>query len=90
MTSDEATEDVIRNQIPEVARLRSIGELKSCENIDVFCEKGVFDVGQTRRILETGQKAGLRINFHGEELTCLGSAEVSVSPGLNSESGERP
>jgi len=32
--------------------------------IDVFCEKGVYDVDQSRRILEAGRLAGLRLNFH--------------------------
>ena len=75
MTSEEATLDVIEKQIPEVKRRNVTGEL-NVENIDVFCEKGVFNVDETRRILEAGQRANLRINFHGEELSCLGSAEV--------------
>lgn len=78
MTSEEATEKVIAEQIPAMAKLNAQGELR-VENIDVFCEKGVFNVDQTRRILEAGRRvAGLRINFHGEELSCLGSAEVST------------
>ena len=77
MSSDEATKDVIERQIPEVIRLNTSGEL-SVENIDVFCEKGVFNVEQTRQILKSGKDQGkLRINFHGEELNYLGSAEVS-------------
>jgi hypothetical protein len=35
----------LRKQLPEVARLKSEG-LLNVENIDVFCEKGVFDVEQ--------------------------------------------
>ena len=76
MTADEATADVIDNQLPEVARLNASGQLQ-VENIDVFCEKEVFDVEQTQKILEAGKREGLRINFHGEELSCLHSAEVS-------------
>ena len=77
MSSDDATKDVIENQIPEVVRLNENGEL-SVENIDVFCEKGVFNLEQTRQILKSGKAQGKwRINFHGEELNRLGSAEVS-------------
>ena len=47
MTAEEATEDILAKQLPEVARLRAGGQL-SVENIDVFCEKGVFDVDQVR------------------------------------------
>ena len=75
MTAEEATRDVIEKQLSEVRRLNELGELH-VENIDVFCEKGVFNVDQTRRILQAGKQAGLKINFHGEELSCLGSAEV--------------
>ena len=46
------------------------------DNIDVFCEAGVFSVEQTMRILEAGNKIGLASNFHGEELVRLNSAEV--------------
>lgn len=46
------------------------------ENIDVFCEEGVFDTEQTRKILKAGQDIGLAINFHGDELHPTKSAEV--------------
>jgi hypothetical protein len=46
------------------------------DNIDVFCERGVFDIVQTRSILEKGKELGLTINFHGDELHPTGSAEV--------------
>jgi hypothetical protein len=45
-------------------------------NIDVFCEQGVFDVEQSRAILESGKSVGLKINFHGDELNPLNSVEV--------------
>ena len=78
MSSDEATKDVIEIQIPEVVRQNKSGEL-TVENIDVFCEKGVFNVEQTKSILKAGKDQGqFRINFHGEELNYLGSVEVRV------------
>ena len=46
------------------------------DNIDVFCEKGVFDLEQSRAILKAGKEAGLNINFHGDELHPLHGAEV--------------
>ena len=76
MTSDEATKNVIDVQIPEILKLNKMDEL-SVENIDVFCEKGVFNVEQTKSILKAGKDQGnFRINFHGEELNFLGSVEV--------------
>ncbi|KAJ8046502.1 putative imidazolonepropionase [Holothuria leucospilota] len=73
----QATEDVLNNQLPAVLLLNQTGELQ-VENIDVFCEKGVFDCDQTKQILEAGVKGGLAINFHAEELNYLGSAEIGA------------
>ena len=52
------------------------GELH-VDNIDVFCEKGVFELSDTEKILRAGRNIGLAINFHGEELNQLHSVEVS-------------
>ena len=49
------------------------------ENVDVFCEKGVYNVDQTRRILQEARKGGFRINFHGEELCQLNSVEMAAN-----------
>ena len=57
---ETATSDVINNQLEEVVRSVSAGEL-NVENIDVFCEKGVFEISQSRKILEAGREAGLRL-----------------------------
>jgi imidazolonepropionase len=74
-TPEEATEIIIRDQIPRIKTMMD-QKLLSVENIDVFCEKGVFDTEQSRRILQTGKEIGLRINFHGDELNDMKSAEV--------------
>lgn len=46
------------------------------DNIDVFCEKGVFGLDNTRKILEAGKAIGLAVNFHGDELHPMKAAEV--------------
>lgn len=48
------------------------------DNVDVFCEKGVFDVEQTKQILSKGLEMGLQVNFHGDELHPIKSAEVQL------------
>ena len=75
-TAEEATNDIINVQLPDIRRRVDSGQLH-VDNVDVFCEQGVFDVDQARRILTAGQAAGLAANFHGEELHCLHSAEVN-------------
>ena len=77
----ESTDDVINNQIPAIKELICKGEL-NVDNIDVFCEKGVYGIEETRRILTAGVEIGLNINFHGDELNPTKSAELAAE--LNS------
>ena len=64
----EATEDVLRVQLPALRRRITAGDLR-VDNIDVFCERGVFDLDATRAILQAGRDMGLHINFHGDALS---------------------
>lgn len=75
-TAAAATEDVIAKQIPALVDLKAKGEI-SPEFIDVFCETGVFELEDSRKILEAGVKAGLEINFHGDELHPIKAAELA-------------
>ncbi|KNB42249.1 putative imidazolonepropionase-like protein [Blastocystis sp. subtype 4] len=82
-TSEEATDMVVNEMIPTVIDLKKKGEL-DVELIDVssaFCEKGIYNVEQTQRIMEEGKKHGLGINFHADELTALGGAEMGAKLG---------
>jgi imidazolonepropionase len=51
------------------------------EAVDVFCEEGVFDLDQTRRLLADAADLGWRIHLHADELTPLGGAELAVEFG---------
>eukprot|EP01133_Synstelium_polycarpum_P019968 gene19968-23929_t len=75
-TAAEATQDIVEKQLPELKRLMDLGEI-SPSNIDVFLEKGFFEYDDTKRILEEGQKLGLDINFHGDELSFMRSGELA-------------
>lgn len=76
-TEDEATLDIIKNQIPELARLRNMGEL-STEFVDIFHEKGIFEYKNTKNIMECAKKWGFKLNIHGDELHSNGSAELGT------------
>jgi len=65
-------EELIRVIHPEIAR-RGLAEA-----VDVFCETGVFDLEQTRRLLADAARYGWRIHLHADELTPLGGAELAV------------
>jgi imidazolonepropionase len=61
--------------IQEIARRRIA---KFC---DVFCEKGVFEIEDSRKILEAGKRAGLLPKIHADELYPLGGAELAAEVG---------
>ncbi|CAI8036956.1 Probable imidazolonepropionase [Geodia barretti] len=70
---------------PALRELCATGEL-SIDNIDVFCEKGVFDTDASRRILSTGKDAGWKLNFHGDELFPMNSGELAGELGAHAVS----
>ena len=48
------------------------------EFCDVFCEKGVFTIEQSRRLLTAAQGLGLRPKLHADEMTTHGGAELAA------------
>lgn len=79
--AETQTRLIIDEMIPAVAAARARGEVGP-EFCDVFHETGIFDQDQTRRILLAGRAHGLAPNFHGDELSHAGSAELAAEPGL--------
>ncbi|XP_003221113.2 probable imidazolonepropionase isoform X1 [Anolis carolinensis] len=84
-TATEAADDIINFHLPKLKELELNGEIH-VDNIDVFCEKGVFDLNSTRRILQAGKDMGLQINFHGDELHPMHSAELGAELGAKAVS----
>ncbi|MBP8059420.1 MAG: imidazolonepropionase [Chloroflexi bacterium] len=48
---------------------------------DVFCEAGVFDVAQTRRILTKAKELGYGLKVHADEFEGLGGTALAVEMG---------
>jgi imidazolonepropionase len=48
------------------------------EFCDVFCEKGVFSIEQSRRILVEARKLGMKPKIHADEITRTGGAELAA------------
>ncbi len=46
--------------------------------IDVFCDRGAFDVDQARTILRAGVEAGLRPRIHANQLADIGAVKLAV------------
>jgi imidazolonepropionase len=73
--ADDYIDFVLANVLPEVARL---GLARFC---DVFCEEGVFSVGQARRLLLSAKKLGLGLKMHADEIVRTGGAELAAEVG---------
>jgi imidazolonepropionase len=66
---------VLREVVPEVASRRL------ADFCDVFCEKNVFSVGQSRRLLTNAAQSGLKAKLHADEMVQLGGAELAAEIG---------
>jgi len=70
---DDYVNLVIDDMLPKTR-----GLAKFC---DVFCEKGVFTVEQSKKILEAGKKYGLTPKIHADELVDTGGASLAAKTG---------
>ncbi|GAB3999515.1 hypothetical protein GCM10029992_28530 [Glycomyces albus] len=52
--------------------------------IDVFCERGAFDGDQAREVLHAGQRAGLQVRVHANQLTEGPGVRLAVELGAAS------
>ncbi|MCX5799258.1 MAG: imidazolonepropionase, partial [Proteobacteria bacterium] len=64
--------------------LPDISKWKLAEICDVFCEKGVFSVEQSKRLLEHAKLLGLKLKLHADEMTPFGGAELAAELGAMS------
>jgi imidazolonepropionase len=74
-SADEYADLVIGVMLPDVA------EEKLAEFCDVFCERGYFDIEQSRRILTAAKKLGLKLRGHVDQLTNSGGAKLMAELG---------
>ncbi|WP_430885981.1 imidazolonepropionase [Fusibacter sp. JL216-2] len=72
---DEFIDMMINDVMPEVA------EKNLAEFCDIFCEKNVFNVEQSRRLLNTAKKMGMKPKIHADEIVRLGGAELAAEVG---------
>ena len=69
---------LLKEVVPEVASRRL------AEYCDVFCEKNVFSVEQSRRLLTRAAETGLKSKLHADEIVRLGGAELAAEIGAAS------
>jgi imidazolonepropionase len=62
---------LVEEMLPEIAQ-RHLAEF-----CDVFCEKDVFSVAESRHLLTKAQALGMHLKLHADELSPLGGAELA-------------
>jgi len=73
--TDGYVDFMISEVLPEVAKR------KLAEFCDVFCEKGVFDVDQSRKVLLAAKSLGMKLKVHADEMHSTGGAELAAEVG---------
>lgn len=64
--------------------LPKVKESGLAEYVDVFTEKGVFSVEQSRRIFLKAKELGFKLRVHADEMHTLGGAELAAELGMAS------
>src|SRR4030095_15056395 len=72
MHADEYVDLVVNEMMPRVTS-DSLAEF-----CDVFCERGYFDIEQSRRILNSAKGLGLRLRIHADQLSNSGAAKLAA------------
>jgi len=72
MHADEYVDLVVNEMLPRVTS-DSLAEF-----CDVFCERGYFEIEQSRRILNVAKKLGLKLRIHADQLSNSGAAKLAA------------
>ena len=89
--TDAYVDLVVNDMLPAVADLvytvesdRGSYQIRGADFCDVFCEAGVFDIAQSRRILEAARALGLGLKLHADEFEPIGGAMLAAELGATS------
>ncbi len=69
----ESVDMMIKEMLPAVK-----GKAKFC---DIFTEKNVFEIEDSRRFLKAAREAGFQLKLHADEIVTLGGAELAAELG---------
>lgn len=75
---DEFIDFMIDDVLPKVK------EESLAEFADIFCEKNVFTIEQSRKFLAAAKNNGLKLKIHADEMYQLGGTELAVELGCTS------
>jgi imidazolonepropionase len=68
--------DLLINEI--IPKIAKTGLAQFC---DIFCEQNVFDIDQSRKILQAAKNHGFKIKIHADEIVDLGGAALAAEIG---------
>jgi len=66
---------ITEKMIPEVSKR------KLAVFCDIFCEKGVFDIEESREILKAAKDHGFGLKLHADQLSALGGSKLAAELG---------
>ena len=66
---------ITEKMIPEVAKR------KLAVFCDIFCEKGVFDIEESREVLKAAKDHGFGLKLHADQLSALGGSKLAAELG---------
>ncbi|MDD3787431.1 MAG: imidazolonepropionase [Petrimonas sp.] len=69
-------DEFIAFNINEVMPVVAQGKLAECA--DIFCEKNVFTIEQSRRYLQAARDLGFKLKIHADEIVQFGGAELAA------------
>ncbi len=64
--------ELVMEMLPQVA------ERQLAEFCDIFCEKNVFSVAQSRKLLSRAKSIGFKLKLHADEMVSFGGAELAA------------
>lgn len=70
--------EFVKEMIDILPEIKEKGLAQFC---DVFCEKNVFELEDSRYLLETAKKLGFDLKIHADEIVQLGGAELAAELG---------
>jgi imidazolonepropionase len=73
----EGRPDAYLDTVFDEAVLTRIRDEKLAEFCDVFCERTAFDIAQSRRVLTTAKRFGLRPKLHADQITQMGASTLA-------------
>jgi len=68
--------DFIIHKVLPVVKNRNLAEF-----CDVFCEKNVFEIEESRYLLEEAKKLGFKLKLHADEIVAIGGTELACELG---------